>query len=235
MNFNIPRTLPLLSAFVFLYAIAVEAEEVEVEPAPHNHPFWQLYPEGGWTLYCGEHFTAQSNIVAEPVYSAYWIKRFFSCSSLEECRSKQTFREIENDLHNLYPALPMIVLARKDDDYGIVAGEFREYFECDFEHDGQQHVVEPRPIARGNIARSLFYMHKNYGLPLKSTQFNLFMDWHKNDPPSKDEIRRNELIEKLQGNRNPFIDHPDTAEDLRASVARSSETQPSNNQAAAGL
>ena len=33
--------------------------------------------------------------------------------------------------------------------------------------------------------------------------------WHFDDPPDKAEVKRNSLIELAQGNRNPFIDHPE--------------------------
>jgi endonuclease I len=35
--------------------------------------------------------------------------------------------------------------------------------------------------------------------------------WHAEDPVSEQELQRNERIFRLQGNRNPFIDHPDLA------------------------
>ena len=36
--------------------------------------------------------------------------------------------------------------------------------------------------------------------------------WHFEDPPDKAENKRNSLIELVQGNRNPFIDHPEIVE-----------------------
>jgi|BioPla2DNA2_1021312.scaffolds.fasta_scaffold210006_1 endonuclease I len=37
------------------------------------------------------------------------------------------------------------------------------------------------------------------------------MKWHLEEPVSESEIRRNEAVFKIQGNRNPFIDVPDYA------------------------
>lgn len=45
----------------------------------------------------------------------------------------------------------------------------------------------------------------NYGLAL-------LMKWHRQDPVSQKEIDRNNGIQATQGNRNPFIDHPELAE-----------------------
>ena len=42
------------------------------------------------------------------------------------------------------------------------------------------------------------------------------LDWHLADPPDDFERRRNDLIADLQGNRNPFVDHPDWVQDIFA-------------------
>ena len=74
--------------------------------------------------------------------------------------------------------------------------------------------MEPREIARGNLARSILYMHAEYGLPVNSTLGALLQKWNRDDPPSQDERRRNDVIERLEGKRNPFIDHPSQANSL---------------------
>jgi deoxyribonuclease-1 len=43
-------------------------------------------------------------------------------------------------------------------------------------------VVEPRRSVWGDIARSLFYMHVEYGLPLQ-TMLPVLKVWHRADPP----------------------------------------------------
>lgn len=35
--------------------------------------------------------------------------------------------------------------------------------------------------------------------------------WHQADPPSEEELIRNDIIQSYQGNRNPFVDHPEWA------------------------
>ena len=40
------------------------------------------------------------------------------------------------------------------------------------------------------------------------------MEWHKEDPVDSFEINRNNIIYNYQENRNPFIDHPEYAEQI---------------------
>ncbi len=72
-------------------------------------------------------------------------------------------------------------------------------------------MVEPRPAVRGDIARAMFYMSNRYNLTLFKRQKALLLRWHRQDPPSAEERRRNNIIQKLQGRRNPFIDNPELA------------------------
>lgn len=101
-------------------------------------------------------------------------------------------------------------------------------------------VYEPRDEDKGDIARMIFYMATRYfvylsvgspkleiidGLSGSSAvtasatvtgKMGILSDllaWNEADPVSLFEIRRNNLIDhNFQGNRNPFIDHPEWAE-----------------------
>ncbi|TDC61328.1 endonuclease I family protein [Streptomyces hainanensis] len=89
---------------------------------------------------------------------------------------------------------------------------------------------EPRDQDKGDIARMLFYMAVRYeggdgfadlelndavnngSRPLHG-RLSTLLEWNELDPPSAFEERRNELIhDEYQGNRNPFVDHPEWAE-----------------------
>ena len=47
------------------------------------------------------------------------------------------------------------------------------------------------------------------GAELKPWAVNMLFDWHENDPVSQKELDRNEDVYGIQGNRNPYIDHPE--------------------------
>lgn len=70
-------------------------------------------------------------------------------------------------------------------------------------------VFEPRSDHKGNVARSLFYFSVRYKDPIDSMQEMVLKKWHEQDPPDDAEKERANRIEKVQNNRNPFIDHPE--------------------------
>lgn len=204
----------LVSCFVHATGQTAHDDYFEVLPL-----FWQqVYAAGGETLYCGDRFGphAGRDINVEHVYPMSWALRPAGCSSRDQCRqSSRWFNRIEADMHNLYPARIDINKARGSFPFGMIKGEARSFGQCDFELDRKRRMVEPRPAARGNIARAMFYMMDSYGLKIYLRQAQLLLQWHREDPPDQQERERNDLIEKLQGTRNRFIDDPQSAENLR--------------------
>lgn len=86
-------------------------------------------------------------------------------------------------------------------------------------------VFEPVDEYKGDIARSYFYMSVRYYSEdgswittdmtnksvIKDWAMTMLLRWSDNDPVSEKEIARNEAVYGYQGNRNPFIDHPEYA------------------------
>ena len=72
-------------------------------------------------------------------------------------------------------------------------------------------TFEPREDHKGNVARSVFYFYTMYPSYDMSQVGDLatFLAWHAADPVDAAEQARNDGIETYQGNRNPYIDHPD--------------------------
>ena len=175
----------------------------------------RLYTDGGFTFYCGEEFEDKTDLNVEHIYPASWMAAFLGCGTRKQCRkTSERFNRMEADLHNLYPSRADINRARSNYRFAIIEGEEREFGECDFERDRSDKIAEPRPITRGNIARAIFYMHKEYGLPVDSRDIDLLKEWNRDDPPTCNEMRRNNIIEEIQGTRNRFVDHPKWVEDL---------------------
>ncbi len=176
--------------------------------------FWRvLYNQGGETLYCGNQFsTDRRGLNVEHVFPMSWVTRELRCGKRNQCRRRsKRFNRIEADLHNLYPARREINDARRSYRFAEIPGEQRQFGSCDFEIDDRQRTIEPRPASRGEIARAMFYMRDTYDLPIFRKQTELLLHWHRTDPPSDEEHRRNDLIDKIQGTRNLYIDKPELA------------------------
>lgn len=179
--------------------------------------FWsQLYDGKGETLYCAMPFTrgrGARKLNIEHVFPMSWVTHALKCGKRNECRKNSAqFNRIEADLHNLYPARADINQERSSMAFGIVRGERRRHGQCDFEVNQRKRRAEPRPAARGKIARAMFYMADRYRLKLFPRQRRLLQQWNRAHPPDAEEKRRNDVIQRLQGRRNPYIDNPSLAE-----------------------
>lgn len=209
--------------FLFFSLQHSNAENLPVENYDEVvlNTFWNdLYSNGGWSIYCGFRFDPAKTLtdgrlfVIEQIYPVSWMLKHLNCKSRRQCRldKKSRFTRMEADMHNLYPAWQDVVVSRRDSLFGMIDGEDWRYDDCDFER--RFGISEPRPLARGNIARSIFYMHNEYGVPIDKKMLKFLKEWNREDPPSKQEILRNNIIEELQGNRNKFIDNPALAEQI---------------------
>ncbi len=78
-------------------------------------------------------------------------------------------------------------------------------------------VYEPRDTHKGRAARALMYMPTCYNgngavwnLPQQQSQ-ELLKKWHFQHPPDNFDRARNDYLDSLQSNRNPFVDSLDFA------------------------
>ena len=212
----------IFSCYIILFSSPVFADD-QVHNYDHiaAQVFWdELYPYGGWTLYCGYRFehdrkTMDSkSVTIEHIYPTASMIRQLHCGSRMQCRESDNklFARMEADMHNMYPVWNSLITYRNGFQFGEIPGEEWRIDDCDIEWQGG--VLEPRSVARGNIARALLYMYKQYGLILEPDTLKMLVRWNREDPPSNQEIERNDRIESVQGTRNPFIDNPSMADKL---------------------
>lgn len=139
-----------------------------------------------------------------------------------------------NDQHHLYPALQSNVNeARCNYPLGEVVSPIISYQQGVMGLDtAGNRVYEPRDEHKGAAARAMFYMTVCYNTVNGNTwnldapigevcaagvSYNInypqnqqvLKDWHFAYPPTRVDIARNDYLDSLQGNRNPFVDHPD--------------------------
>ena len=147
---------------------------------------------------------------------------------------------MNTDVFHIYPTDIRVNSQRGNNPYGVCANGTRLSYGSyiakgklgNSTYPGYSGVVfEPDDEYKGDLARTYFYMATCYKNELPSWPgspqldysrnkykafstwtINMLMEWTRLDPVSEKEIKRNEAVYGIQGNRNPFIDHPELAE-----------------------
>lgn len=146
---------------------------------------------------------------------------------------------MRTDLYNVYPTDFVANSNRSAWPYGEVTGTVdwsnalgSKVGYGTWGSSGNNMAFEPADVYKGDIARAYFYMitcyldksfaqggkgyqvftYSNSRSSFTSKALTLFLKWHRNDPVSDKERNRNNAVEKIQGNRNPFVDEPDLVE-----------------------
>ncbi len=137
-----------------------------------------------------------------------------------------------SDLHHLRAANPSANTSRSNNwfDTGGTLGPVTQAPQARWTID----TWEPPDVDKGWIARACLYMATRYdgtetnttdlvlvetppssttGNPPQMGRLSTLLRWNRAFPPSEWERRRNQIVyERFQGNRNPFIDHPEFAD-----------------------
>ena len=192
-----------------------------------NGVVWDMYSDGAnYTYYytnsndqCGEY--AQEGDCYNREHS--WPKSWFSGG--EDGVPGR-------DLHHIFPTDGFVNSQRGNYPFGEVGSGTSTTFQngsklgnCKSTLGYSGKVYEPIDEYKGDFARAYFYMSTRYytedsdwgssGMTnkadLKDWAVAMLLDWSDNDPVSQKEIDRNNAVYGIQGNRNPFIDHPEYA------------------------
>lgn len=157
------------------------------------------------------------------------------------------------DVHNLKPADVSINSTRNNRDFDD-GGDAVTDSSPPTGYDGSTDcfktstTFEPPDSLKGDIARIIFYMVVRYegengevdlemvnyadsspsGEPYHGVQSTLY-SWHVADAVSSFEQNRNDVIYSYQGNRNPFIDHPEYANYLWGGESPTTNAEPTNH------
>lgn len=184
----------------------------DVDPTNSNNILW---------FYTGTSVKMPSNFSGGTNREHVWPKQAgaaFPASS--ECGS---------DAHHLRPANNNLNSSRGNHNFGEVATTngniVKEAGSTSYKYLCYQanSTFYPGEHYRGATARILMYVQTRWG-----DKFNLkfvlgtgysktigdvedLMKWHYMEPPTEEERIRNEAVYAVQGNRNPFIDHPEYA------------------------
>ncbi len=188
-----------------------------------NNVVWDMYSDGANYTYsyyngdqCGEY--AQEGDCFNREHS--WPQSWFGNANTPT-----------TDLHHIFPTDGFVNFKRSNYPFGEVQSvtwtsqNGSKLGTCKSSLGYTGTVFEPIDEYKGDFARALMYMSVRYygedsdwgssGMTNKSVikpwAIDMLLDWSDNDPVSQKEIDRNNAVYGIQGNRNPFIDHPEYA------------------------
>lgn len=140
---------------------------------------------------------------------------------------------MRSDIHNLFPTHKDVNSARGSDPFAEISdSETTRWYglspsnrltiktqpptdDIDSYSEDTRSEFEPPEDHEGNLARAAFYFYTMYPDrvgeidDLASDGIKQLAEWHVGDPVDPWELERNLRVEEVQGNRNPFIDHPE--------------------------
>ena len=146
-----------------------------------------------------------------------------------------------SDLHHLRPAVDSLNRAKSNHTFGNIRSVYTEGFSegavldtvCYWVHQ-EDDLFECKVDVKGDVARILLYVYCRWEQPNLYTDIDAeqlpandsdstdsgekviesldtLLSWCEEDPVDTWEMRRNDLTESVQGNRNVFIDYPEFA------------------------
>ncbi len=174
-------------------------------------------------------YSGENKIYTEPFdFSATGYSREHTfCHSWMPTNPAQELPEY-NDYHHLFPTnLNNVNILRSNYPLGIVVTQTGGYLGCKIGLDANgKTVFEPRNEHKGDAARAIMYESICYttvsgnlwafpsyistSVPYGQNQY-ILKQWHFQDLPNGVEMARNDYLDSLQGNRNPFVDSADYA------------------------
>lgn len=155
----------------------------------------------------------------EHTWCVSWMPSSGSSSSYEYQDQHHLFTVVQNNANGVRSNHPL----------GDVVTPTSTYLEGQLGLDVSGNLVyEPRDEQKGDAARALLYMALRYdGVNGQDWSFDYLnnvklpslnedpqdlqtlINWHNNDLPDDYEMSRNDYIQSIQQNRNPFVDHPE--------------------------
>jgi len=156
-------------------------------------------------------FTAPADINCEHTYCQSWFEDI----------SEQSIAKA--DIHHLFPVKVSVNSSRNNlplDNVSSIAYTYHvagDYYSYRGTNTQGKTVFEPADIHKGDAARAMLYFSVRYEMGLTQGEVDMLstlLEWHEDDPVSTEEINRNDNIHDYQENRNPFIDHPEYADQI---------------------
>lgn len=172
-----------------------------------NHNGYVTCIYTGYEFNVGYNYTGSNNPNTEHTYCQSWF------SSPQSSVKKA-------DLHHLFPSNSTVNSVRSNYPIYNIGNHANANVYYDYTpwqsyrgmSPGGYTVFEPADESKGDIARALLYFHTRYNDGLIQQNVDMLpvlVQWHFFDPPTPEEVIRNNGVQGFQSNRNPFVDHPE--------------------------
>ncbi len=215
---------------------ATFVNDLQTLVSPHFQQFYSNYDKSMINLFYADDTTgnqktiecnySSTNLVYTDPFS--WTSTSYTREHTLPSSWMRTWPDTEtiqySDYHNLYPVRGNVNSDRGAFPFGEVVTPTTVFGDGMQGFDANGDIVyEPRDENKGDAVRCMMYMIVTYdgeggSWALKDLLSNadrqsetIMKQWHFDDPPSNIELARNDFIDSLQNNRNPFIDHPEFA------------------------
>ena len=144
---------------------------------------------------------------------------------------------VEGDLASMRPADPTVNSTRNNNKYGEVASGYKTSKTSSANGSKtagyyKNSEFEPLDNVKGDCARVVLY---DYVLSSSMSSVTVVFEsvdtllaWNKSDPVDTYEMSRNDSVQSIQGNRNPFVDYPELGWLVLSRSIPSGLTTPSN-------
>ena len=154
------------------------------------------------------------------LYTRHNIKKNNHCGSYswttwnrEHIWTQTAFPNSDTDNHNIFACEGKINGIRSNyifDEGGDIVEVFGHVTECRYKSNTS---FEPCDAAKGEVARAVMYgtVMYTYTMTDEIKSIELALKWHLQHPNTTRDTKRNKVVYGLQGNRNPFVDHPEYA------------------------
>jgi deoxyribonuclease-1 len=160
-------------------------------------------------------FTAVAEGV-EPHHSILNCEHIWPRSLMDPDQESLLFSHQESDIHALYATLPEVNSTRGSFPFGVPVSDLTTFVNPE---DSTERAVAglnaegvrvflPREARRGDVSRAMFYFSVRWGRGIEDAEELVLRAWYADDPVDLREQDRNDMVQAIQGNRNPFVDCP---------------------------
>ena len=176
-------------------------------------------PSYDWSRYEDADEAEDDSTAILCIYTRHNIPKSNHCGSYawdkwnrEHIWTQSAYPASASDNHNIFACEGQINNYRGNKPYaegGSVVVVFGHTTGCKQTGD----TFEPCDEAKGEVARSVMYgtIMYSYTMTKEIESIELALKWHIEHPITSRDVKRNNVVYGNQGNRNPFVDHPEYA------------------------